>query len=663
MNMTEARHLDLNSPDYEQAVLRPLSRQFPNVDSASAEIARLSAELTLPKGTIHIISDVHGEDKKLRHIINNASGALRPLVEKLFKSRLEPKQFQEFLNLIFYPAEVVERLEQQLKDPQELRTFAQRVLRDLFEIVRVLASRYSLRHASSVFPPEYAALLAEILHEPTSDHGSAYVAAIIDELVKRGRVLHLIHLTGRVIRNLAVNELILAGDCWDRGPRGDRVVDYLLHQPNVSFVWGNHDAAWMGACKGHEALIAHVIRISLRYRRLSQLEEGYGITLQPLEYLVREVYSEDPAECFDVKGTGLRETITMKRMQKAVAVMQFKLEGQMIARHPEWKMDHRCLLHRLDLKAGTLELDGTLYPIKDRAFPTIDPANPYALSLEEAKCMERLKQSFLRSRKLWEHVHALVRQGRMYLTRDDHLIFHGCIPVDEQGESLLMEIDGNPCGGKELFDAIETLVVRAVDKKELKDLDMLWYLWSGPRSPLFGKDRIATLEMYLVDDKATHIETKNPYFNLIHDKDFCEKILAEFGVNPEYGLIVNGHVPVKIEKGENPLKKSGKAITIDGAFSEAYGDHGYTLVLEPDQTYLAKHYHFESVDAAIRDGIDIIPEVTKIRQWAQTRRVSHTERGQQIRCEMDLMERLIAAYQHHRLREMFPSDDRARKPV
>ena len=636
--------IDFSSPDFEMAVLRPLARQFPNQDAASSEIARLSAEATLPKGTIHVISDVHGEDKKLRHVINNASGTLRPLVEKLFLKKLDKKQFQEFLNLIFYPAEMVERLEVSLKDPQDLRTFAQRVLRDLFEVVRTLASRYSLRHAQRVFPKEYSALLTEILHEPASEHGSEYTAAIIDELVKRGQVLHLIHLTVRVIRNLAINELILAGDCWDRGSRGDKVVDYLLHQPNVAFVWGNHDVAWMGACKGHEALIAHVVRISLRYRRLSQIEEGYGITLQPLEALVREVYADDPAECYAVKGTGLRENITMMRMQKAMAIIQFKLEGQMIARHPEWQMDHRRLLHRIDKKAGTITMDGKTYPLKDKLFQTLDEKNPYELSAAERKCMDRLRTSFLRSIKLWDHVRNIVEQGSMYLRRDDHLIFHGCLPVDEKGDFLMMEVDGVPHKGKALFEAIEQVVVRGMEKKALNDLDMLWYLWSGPRSPLFGKDRICTLEMYLIEDKATHHETKNPYFSLIHEKDFCRKILREFDVDDVEGLIVNGHVPVKIAAGESPLKKSGMAVTIDGAFSEAYGDKGYTLILEPRQTLLALHHHFESVEEAIQSGADIIPSVQVLREYAEPRRVAVTEQGEQSRGRVEVLRQLIDAY-------------------
>lgn len=642
---------DLKTSHRDLAVLRPLAREFPNIDAAMAEIARLSGEMVLPKGTIHVISDVHGEAKKLRHIINNASGTLRPLVERLFARKMDPKNFQDFLNLLFYPAEVVERLELTMTDPQAQKLFAHRVLSDMFEIVRVLARRYPMRHAVQVFPKEYRELLIEVLHEPSFEHGKEYVAAIVDELVRRGRVLHLIHLTARVIRNLAVSEIVLDGDCWDRGPRGDNVVEYLMKQPRVAFVWGNHDAAWFGAALGHDALIAHVLRISLRYRRLSQLEEGYGITMQPLEHLVRAVYADDPATLFLPKGDGLREAVMIARMQKAATIIQFKLEGQMLARNPEWQLEHRRLLHSMDLKAGTIMVDGKSYSIRDAQWPTFDPKNPYELSVEEKKCMARIRDSFQRSQKLFEHVSHMIHNGSMYLRRDDHLIFHGCVPVDEKGDFLFFPIDGQPYSGRALFDAIESVVARALERGQQKDLDLLWYLWSGPRSPLFGKDRIATLEMALIEDKATHHETKNPYFQLIHEKDFCEKILAEFGVDPEHGLIVNGHVPVKVEKGEDPLKRSGKAITIDGAFSEAYGDHGYTLVLEADQTFLAEHYHFESVDAALKDGVDIIPKTTVVRKWDHPRRVSDTERGMAIRAEIELLERLIGAYRQNALQE------------
>ena len=631
------------------ARIAPLAWEIPNIDSAIAEIARFSAELTLPRGTIHVISDIHGEDKKLRHVINNASGTLRPLVEQLLKDQMPPEQFQELLTLVFYPAEVVGRLEQTLASDKERKDYAMRTLHDLFHIVRVLAARRSLKHAMRVFPAEYRELLAEILHEPSTERDRSYVDAIVKELTHRGRVLHLIHLTGRVIRNLAIDELIIGGDAWDRGPRGDRVMEYLMQQPNVAFVWGNHDVAWLGACLGHHALICQVLRISLRYRRLSQLEEGYGIPVQPLEVLARTIYADDPAEHFEAKGTGLREKSMIARMQKAAAIMQFKLEGQMIARHPEWEMEHRRLLHRINHETGTIEVDGVSYPLLDTKFPTINPADPYALISEEERCLERIRRSFMSSQKLWDQVHWMVSHGEMYLRREEHLIFHGCIPVDQSGEFLPMSLNGKSYSGRALFDAIDSFVYRLFDGPVSGELDLLWYLWSGPRSPLFGKDRITTLERDFIKDPKTHVEKKDPYFRLIHEPWFCDKVLSEFGVSTERGLIVNGHVPVQVERGESPLKKSGKAITIDGAFSEAYGDHGFTLVLEPHRTFLAKHHHFESVEAAINKGADIIPSITVVREWAKPKRVADSQRGRYLVHMIHLLEELIQIYRNNDL--------------
>ena len=636
---------------YEISLLRSLARQFPNVDSAMAEIARLSAVLTLPKGTVHVISDIHGEDKKLRHVINNASGTLRPLVENLFANRMSGKEFQDFLTLSFYPAEVVERLEQTLTDRKELRSFSLWALRHQFELVRVLAARYSLKRAMDIFPTEYRALLSEMLFAPTTERDQEFTEAIVDELIRRHRVLNLVHVTGRLIRNLAIYELIIGGDCWDRGPRGDNVVEYLRRQPNVSFIWGNHDVAWIGASLGHEALICNVLRISLRYRRMGQLDEGYSVPLTPLEHLASTVYRDDPAVHFMPKSSGLRPDVLVARMQKAAAIMQFKFEGQMIARNPHWEMEHRRLLHRINLSSGTIEIDGKTYPLRDKYFPTLNPANPYELTPEEKSCMARLRHSFLSSQKLSEHVRYVVGNGSMSLVRDEHLIFHGCVPVDEKGDFLPMPIDGQMFAGRAMFDAIEKCVLRAVDRRQEHDLDLFWYLWSGPRSPLFGKDRIATLERDFIEDKTPHHETKDPYFALIHEGWFCEKVLAEFGVDADRGMIVNGHVPVKIEKGESPLKRSGKAITIDGAFSEAYGDHGYTLVLEADRTLLARHHHFASVESAIRDGVDIVPSVTVVKTWDTPRRMADTERGTELRCQIDMLERLIEAYQTNALRQ------------
>jgi fructose-1,6-bisphosphatase-3 len=633
------------------ALLSLLARQFPTVDAALAQIARLSAELTLPKGSIHVISDVHGEDVKLRHVINNASGTLRPLVEEMFSGQLSGPDLEQLLRLLFYPRQTLDRVAPSLDGPEARRSFSQAMLARLFELIRALSRRTTVQHASQVFPDDYRDLLQALLYNPGGDRAARFQAAVIDSLVRSDRDLHLIHLAVRVARNLAIEELIIAGDCFDRGPRADRVVEYLMRQPSVSFTWGNHDAAWIGACLGQEALIAHVIRVSARYRRLSQIEEGYGITLQPIEHLVRNVYCDDPATHWVPSGTGLREPITMARIQKAAAVLQFKLEGQTIARNPGWDMEPRRLMHRIDLAAATITLDGTTHPLKDRAFPTLDPADPYALSAEEQTCMARLRKSFLASQKLWEHAQFLVSHGGMYLVRDRHLIFHGCVPVDEDGRFQELPIDGRPCAGRALFEAINRAVVRSLDDRRTQaDADLHWYLWCGPRSPLFGKDRITTLERVLVADKATHEEHKNPYFRLIHEPEFCERILSEFGVDPERGLIVNGHVPVKLEKGESPMKRSGKAITIDGAFSPAYGDHGFTLVLEPDRTTLAKHHHFESVEAAVTDGVDIIPEVSVVREWSPPRRVADTEQGARIREQIRLLEGLVDAYRSNAVR-------------
>mgnify|MGYP001024473234 FL=1 len=643
--------LSFKRPEANLSSLELLAAEFSNTDAAIAEIARLSAVQTLPRGAIHMISDIHGEDKKLRHVINNASGTLRPIVEHMFGDTMDRETLKEFLTITFYPADVTEQLEQTLTDPLELKAYARKILNPQFELLRHLMANYSLKLATELLPVDFKNLLWEILHAPTREHGNEFVEAIIDELQRQGRLLHLIHIVGRLIRNLAVDELIIGGDCWDRGPRGDRVVDYLRLQPNVSFIWGNHDALWIGAALGNDALICTALRVSLRYRRISQLDEGYSIPMTPLEHLAREVYANDPAEFFMPKGSGMRPKELVARMQKAIAVMQFKLEGQLIERNPQWQLDHRRLMHRIDLDNGTIEIDGVVYELRDKRLPTVDPEHPYTLTTEEQDCLDRLKGSFLSSQKMREQVRYMVGHGSMYLQRGDCLIFHGCVPVDTDGKFLDLEIDGQALSGKALFEEIEVVVRRALEQRKTPDLDFLWYLWCGPLSPLFGKDRIATLERDLIADKTPHRENKDPYFDLIHEAGFCSQVLEAFGADPEQGLIVNGHVPVKLKQGESPIKRSGKAITIDGAFSEAYGDHGYTLVLEPGRIVLAEHHHFESMESAIKDGVDIVPKTQEIRVFDTPQQTKDTERGQRIKYRMMELNRLIEAYRSNRLHE------------
>ena len=433
--------LSFKRPGPDLAILELLANDYPNVDAAIAEVTRLSAVQTLPKSAVHVISDIHGEDKKLRHVINNASGTLRPIVEAMFAERMDAAALTEFLTLTFYPGEVTERLQLSMTDREEIRAYTRRMLQPQLELIRYLVSNFSLRLATELFPSEYRELLLEMLHAPSTDRGPEFLEAIIDELVTRDRALHIIHLLGRLTRNLTIDELIIGGDCWDRGPRGDRVMDYLRLQPNVEFIWGNHDALWLGASLGNEACLCTVLRVSLRYRRLSQLDEGYSVPLTPLEHLAHEIYGDDPAEFFMPKGDGMRPKQLVARMQKAIAVMQFKLEGQMIERNPEWNLDHRRLMHRINFEQGTIEIDGETYPLRDEYFPTVDPKRPYELSPEEAECLAILKHSFLNSQKLREQMLFLVGHGAMYLVRDDCLIFHGCVPSDTEGQFLEMPVE------------------------------------------------------------------------------------------------------------------------------------------------------------------------------------------------------------------------------
>lgn len=628
--------------------LRELARSYPTAEYALAEAAILCASLSLPKGTVHVISDVHGEYKKLRHVINNASGSLRTLVETLFVERLNEEEQKELLSVLYYPRETYEYLRPKLTDDKKRREWIGRALRLQFEIIRTLASFRRRSEVEELFPPESREIFSELLSEPTAYRQPQYIEAMIDALDGCGYGVRTIRLASRLVRNLSIEELIVAGDLGDRGERLDKVIDYLMRQPNVAFTWGNHDASWMGACLGHEASIATVLRISLRYLRLFQLEEGYGITLSPLETLARNVYGDDPAERFKSKrSSAVHDDLLIARMQKAAAVMQFKLEGQIVRRRPEWQMEHRALLHQINFKDKTVSIDGQIYPLLDADLPTVDPANPYELSPEERECMNRMKESFVSSQRLWQHLSYVVRQGAMFLKRDDALIFHGCVAVDERGEFLPLEVDGQMRVGRDLFDALDSVVRRVFRggfESVGEDGDWFWYLWTGARSPLFGKDRMTTFENYFVADEKTRRETKNPYFTLINDADFCSRVLKEFGCAAD-GLIVNGHVPVKIEKGEEPVKKSGRAVTIDGAFSESYGDRGYTLILAPEGIVIARHYHFQSINDAIRSGADIVPQISTIRKYARPHLVSDTEEGERIRCRIKMFERLIVAFQ------------------
>ncbi len=627
--------------------LRALSYRFPTSESALAEIAHLSAILELPRGTIHVVSDVHGEFQKLEHILRNGSGSLRPLVDELFGQHLGDEERTTLLNLVYYPRETFGRIAAKIAEPRDRESFAKEAIVRELTLLRALIARYSLRHAERIFPAPYKAIFSELLFSPLLHRYDGYVDAMLGPFIADDGGLELLRSTSHAIRSFAAYELIVAGDLGDRGPRLDRVIETLRRQSNVSIVWGNHDAEWMGACLGQEALIATVLRISLRYGRIAQLEEGYGIPVEPLELLARTAYAQDPAERFHSKGRDLRDPLLLARMQKAAAILQFKLEGQTTRRNPTFDLEHRNLLHRIDPAAGTVVVDGKSHSLLDRLFPTIDFEDPYRLTPLEAECLATLRRSFMDSAALWRDMRFVVERGAMWAARDEHIIFHGCVPCDANGELVSFVVDGAPKKGRELFQSLDSVVRRAFRGRREVDVDMLYYLWAGPRSPLFGKDRMATFETYFIADESTHHETKDPYFRLIHEKPFCESIARELGVDEKNVLIVNGHVPVKLEAGESPLKKSGLAVTIDGAFSEAYGDKGYTLVIDAERTYLALHHHFESVQSAIESGADIVPVIQNLRVFPELRRVRDTTRGKELREEIAGLWELVRAYREH----------------
>lgn len=645
----------------QQSTLNALAATYPSSNSAISEIAALRALLSLPKGVVHVLSDVHGEHAKLRHVISNASGAIRPLVASLLRGSLADDEQTQLLAVIYYPREIINRLRPRLADSGQRGPWVLRTLRLQFEIVRALSRSYRWDDVQRLIPADFRELFEELLAESGAmrDHPAPassapnprhrYIETMIEGLATYGRDFAAVRAASRLIRNLSAAETIVAGDLGDRGPRIDRVIDVLMRQPNVSLLWGNHDAIWMGACLGHDACIATTLRFSCRYRRGAQLEEGYGIALTPLDRLVRQCYADDPAERFKPKGEGLRDERHVARMEKAIAIIQFKVEGRLFRKRPEWGLEHRALLHRINPDKGTITLNGQEHPLLDTRFPTIDwkSGDPYRLSPEEAECMARLRESFQSSSRFWEHMSWVVRHGGMWTRRDDALIYHACVPVDDRGEPLALAIDGREHAGRHLMDALDSVVRRAFRKGAESlddDADWLYYLWGGPRSPLFGKDKLATFETYFIADKATHKEVKNPYFELMHDAGFCRRIGALFGAGDDV-LIVNGHVPVKVEKGEQPVKRGGNAVTIDGAFSEAYGDRGYTLVLRPEGIHLAEHAPFTSIAAVIDSGADIVPKVTMLRAYPRPRTVADTEQGVALRRKIAGLEMLVRAYE------------------
>lgn len=643
--------------------LELLSKQYRNIQEVAEEIINLQAILSLPKGTEFFLSDIHGEYEAFIHLLNNGSGIIKNKIEDLYKNTLTEEERKNLATLIYYPEEKLKIIKKS-NPTQNMNEFYRITLYRLIEVGRAVSSKYTRSKVRKAIPEGFDYIIDELLHMQGNDENKdQYNKQIIESIIDLNRADDFIIVMTSFIKRMAIDHLHIVGDIYDRGPGAPIILDKLMEFHSLDIQWGNHDILWMGAACGSEACIANTVRICSRYDNFSTLEEGYGINIRPLSDFARNVYKDDECKIFYPKNTeqsqfSSSDKSIVAKIHKAITVIQFKVEGQTIKRHPEYKMKDRLLIDKIDFEKGTVHIDGKDYKLKDSNFPTIDPKNPYKLTEEEAEIMERLKYSFENSEKLQKHINFLYSQGSMYKKYNDNLLFHACIPVTEKGEFEKVELAGKACRGKELMEHLENIAHKAFfgNKDENQDaVDIMWYLWCGPKSPLFGKDKAATFERYLLEDKALHKENKNPYYKLIETEEFCNELLEHFGADVKEGHIINGHVPVKVKDGETPLRANGKAIVIDGGFSKAYqettGIAGYTLSYNSNGLVLAVNDPFESKQKAIDEGTDIKTEIILKENVEKRKCVEDTDIGKRLTEEIKDLKRLLTAYREGVIKE------------
>ena len=643
--------------------LQLLSEKYPSIQAASTAIINFSALLQLPKGTEHFLSDIHGEHEAFQHVVRNGAGSILRKIDEMFSNSMSKSERRNLATLIYYPELKAPLMLSSVPDKDE---WSRLTLVRLVKFSRRLSSKYRREAIRKFLPEAVSETIEELLYDQEGvEHKAAYYQSQIDTIVSTGSALTFISCLAELIRHLAVERLHVIGDIYDRGPGAHIILDMLMEHPHVDIQWGNHDILWMGAAAGSEACIANVIRASLRYGNMETLENGYGISILPLASFALETYKDDPCELFIPKvaadsGFTAQEIRLMAQMQKAMAVIQFKVETQVIKRRPHYQMDDRLLLDKIDYERGVITLNGAEYPLLDTFFPTIDPKNPDALTTEEQAVMERLVLSFTNSKKLQQHVRYLFSAGSIYLAHDGNLLYHGCIAMNDDTEFRAFNVDGKSFTGKAFLDRVDRLARQgyfATDNPEQKlyGMDVMWFLWCAPMSPLFGKEKMTTFERYFIADKATHAEKRNAYYTLRDNEDAARKILKEFGLDPDNGRIINGHVPVKVVKGERPIKANGRLIVIDGGFSRAYqkqtGIAGYTLISNSRGLLLAAHQPFESTQKAVSEELDIDSEMEVIHSHPFRMRVRDTDRGREIQSQIDELQALLHAYREGLIKE------------
>ena len=650
----------------DERYLRLLSEKFPSSQAVITELINLQAILSLPKGTEHFVSDLHGASSAFIHMIKNASGVVRKKVDEVYGDTITEEEKRALCALIYYPDERIElvkrfyngedipNLQTQIANISSIDEWYARRLTQVVEIARAVTIKYSRSKVHKLLPPDYAYIIGELLHESNLEQHDrqTYYNAIIEAIIKTGCADQLLIAISYLIHGLTIDTLHVVGDIFDRGPVASKILDVLSTVRDYDIQWGNHDIEWMGAMCGNLALIATVLRVSIRYANIETLEEGYGINLLPLANFAMQTYSNDPCTIWQTKDFENNPRLTrsaqlMAKMHKAISIIQFKLEGQTVRRHPEWHMDHRAVLDHLD------QLD-----LLDNHLPTINPADPYALSLEEEDLMNQLARSFRKSEKMQSHLKMLYEHGSLYLVRNGFLLYHAAIPLNEDGSFTEAEVCGKRVSGKALMDRTEEVIRQAyygTGKEKENALDYMLYLWEGEFSPLYNKDKMTTFERYFLADKSLQHEAKGAYFTLSDDEKVCERILVEFGLDPQTGRIINGHVPVRTIKGETPIRANGKRFVIDGGFSKPYqektGISGYTLIYNSHGIQLVEHESFENREQAVLSGSDIHNRMLLQDFSGHRIRIKDTDKGKELLEQIDYLEQLLQAYRNGSLRE------------
>lgn len=648
----------------ERRLLELLAQTYPDVSSASSEIMNLEAIMSLPKGTEHFVADLHGEYEAFQHILRNASGNIKRKVTEAFGTQLRDSEIRQLCSLIYYPERKLQIIR---ASENELSDFYRVTLYQLIKVCQAVSSKYTRSKVRKALPREFAYIIEELLHEsPSDDNKQAYFNRIIETIISTGQADAFITALCYVIQRLSIDQLHVLGDVYDRGPGAHLIMDVLCRYGNFDIQWGNHDALWMGAAAGNDCCIANVLRLSLRYGNMATLEEGYGINLVPLATFAMDVYGDDPCENFrarldpdDVTHDD-KTCQLLAKMHKAISVIQFKLEAAMIDKHPEWRMQDRKLLEHIDFGKHAFVLDGKTYEMCDTHFPTINPADPYALTPEESELVRKLHHSFIISSRLKEHIKCLFSHGCMYGVFNSNLLFHASIPLNADGTLKEIEIMGKRVKGRDLFKRVGMIMRSATNDDtpaEERDfaVDFYWYLWCGPDSPLFDKSRMTTFERYFLKDKEMWKEEKGYYYKLRNDETVCDMILDAFGVTGEHRHIINGHVPVRTNAGESPIRANGKLMVIDGGFAKAYhnttGIAGYTLVYHSRGFVLVQHEPFSSAEDAVINGTDIKSTTQIVEMSSRRMRVRDTDKGRELQEQVKELTELLYAFRHGIIKE------------